>query len=61
MIRSVNYFNTKAKHIYETAEILDRDFGGVIPETIEEITKLPGVGIKTAKVVLSHLYDLPYI
>lgn len=61
MIRSVNYWNTKAKHIYMTAEMLNDLYSGNIPDTLEEIIKLPGVGVKTGKVVLSHLYNKPYI
>jgi len=61
MIRSVNYYRNKAKHLYATAELLVREYDEVIPDTLEEIQKLPGVGVKTAKVVLSHLYDAPYI
>lgn len=61
MLRGVNYYRVKTRHLFETAETLEKHFDGKIPETIESITSLPGVGIKTAKVVLSHLYDMPYI
>jgi len=48
-INSINYYKTKAKHIKETAQILSKI---KIPETIEELIKLPGVGRKTANVFL---------
>lgn len=56
-IRSVSYPNNKAKHLVGLAQMLATDFGGVVPDTMEEITKLPGVGRKTANVVLSVIYQ----
>lgn len=56
-IRSVSYPNSKAKHIAAMSKMLVSDFGGVVPDTMEEIIKLPGVGRKTANVVLSVIYD----
>lgn len=61
LLSGVNYFKTKAKHVRMTADILVRVFRSDIPRTLQEIQTLPGVGIKTAKVVLSVLYDLPYV
>ncbi len=61
LLSGVNYFKTKAKHVRMTADMLVRDFGSEIPRTLQDIQTLPGVGIKTAKVVLSVLYDLPYV
>lgn len=52
-IASLNYYNTKAKHIIKTSEILKTRFGSVVPETREELMSLPGVGRKTANVVLN--------
>lgn len=57
----VNFYHNKSANILKTAKILREEFDSIIPDTIEEIITLPWVGIKTAKVVLSHLYDLPYI
>ena len=57
----VNFYHNKCANILKTAAILRWEFDSVIPKTIEKIITLPWVGIKTAKVVLSHLYDLPYI
>lgn len=53
IVKTVGLANTKAKHIIEAANILVSEFNGKVPETIEELVKLPGVGEKTAKVVLN--------
>lgn len=53
IVKTVGLANTKAKHIIEAAEILVSEFGGRVPETIEDLVRLPGVGEKTAKVVLN--------
>ncbi len=50
-IRSVSYPNNKAKHLVGLARMLVSDFGGQVPATREELTRLPGVGRKTANVV----------
>lgn len=50
-IRSVSYPNNKAKHLVGLARMLMSDFGGQVPSTREELTRLPGVGRKTANVV----------
>lgn len=57
----VNYANSKAKHIHQTAHLLYDQYDGVIPDRLEALITLPGVGIKTAKVVLQLLYGQPYI
>lgn len=61
MLHSINYYRVKTKHLFLTAQKLVNDYNGIIPNSLEEMQKLPGVGIKTAKVVLSHLYNAPYI
>jgi len=50
-IRSVSYPNAKAAHLVETARILQREHGGEVPDSPEELMKLPGVGRKTANVM----------
>ncbi len=60
-VRSINYFRSKAKYIWNAGRILADKFGGEIPNDLRVIQTLPGVGIKTAKVVLSVLYDQPYV
>ncbi|MFA6090186.1 MAG: endonuclease III [Candidatus Gracilibacteria bacterium] len=61
MVSTVNFYKNKAKFIWKSGEKLARDFGGIIPNDLQTIQSLPGVGIKTAKVVLSVLYDAPYV
>lgn len=60
-IRSCSYPNNKAKHLEGLSRMLHEEFGGVIPQDPKELVKLPGVGRKTANVVLSVLYDQPRI
>ncbi|EHG21740.1 endonuclease III [Alloprevotella rava] len=52
-IRSVSYPNAKAKHLVELAKMLVEKFQGEVPQTLEQLTQLPGVGRKTANVVLA--------
>lgn len=58
-IRSISYPNSKTKHLLETARILVEQYKGEIPETREELVKLPGVGRKTANVVTSVAFHQP--
>ncbi len=55
-IKTVGLFNTKAKNVIALSDILIRDHGGKIPRTRDELVKLPGVGRKTANVVLNVAY-----
>lgn len=52
-IKTIGLYNGKAKNIIALSEILVREYGGDIPQTREELVKLPGVGRKTANVVLN--------
>lgn len=58
-IRSCSYPNNKAKHLVGMANMLISDFKGVIPEDIEQLQKLPGVGRKTANVIASVIFNKP--
>ncbi len=58
-IKSVSYPNNKAKHLVGMAKALMERFGGEIPATVEELQTLPGVGRKTAHVILSVVYNQP--
>lgn len=60
-IKYVNFFRNKARHIHLTATRLTQEFGGVIPNDLELLQTFPGIGVKTAKVVLSVLYDAPLV
>ena len=58
-VRSVSYPNNKAKHLVGMAKAVMERFGGEIPATVEELQMLPGVGRKTAHVILSVVYNEP--
>ena len=60
-IRSIGFFNSKADHLYLMWRMIKEDFDGEVPRTMEELTRLPGVGRKTANVVLSNAFDVPAI
>ena len=55
-ISSVSYPNNKARHLVGMARMLLSDFGGQVPDTLEELVRLPGVGRKTANVVQSVVF-----
>lgn len=57
-IKSITFFNAKAKHIVAAAQIIDEQHRGRIPKTIAQLVVLPGVGYKTANVILGELYDV---
>lgn len=58
-IRSCSYPNNKSKHLVGMARMLINDFGGVVPDDIDELQKLPGVGRKTANVIASVVFNKP--
>ena len=58
-IKSVSYPNAKAKHLLAMAKQLADDFNGIVPDNIEQLTSLSGVGRKTANVVLSVAFKQP--
>lgn len=58
IIRPTGFFRAKAKSIVGNARAVVERHGGDIPRTMEEMTRLPGVGRKTASVVLGHAYDV---
>ncbi|MFC0878395.1 endonuclease III [Saccharicrinis sp. FJH2] len=59
LIKSCSYPNNKAKHLKGMAETLVNTFSGVVPDTVEELQKLPGVGRKTANVIASVVFNKP--
>lgn len=61
IIRSCGLYKNKSKNIVRTSEILCDEYGEVVPGTMEELVKLPGVGRKTANVVLSNAFGVPAI
>ncbi len=58
-IRTCGLFKTKAKDIVEMCIMLRDVYGGIVPDSIEELTKLPGVGRKTANLIVGDLYGKP--
>ena len=58
IIRSTGFFRAKAKSIIGCARALAMEHGGDVPRTMEALVKLPGIGRKTANVVLGHAFDI---
>lgn len=61
LIKSINFFNNKAKNIQATAQQLLDKFNGQVPADLDALVSLPGVGRKTANVVLGQAFDIPGI
>jgi endonuclease-3 len=59
IIRTCGLFNAKSRHLRALAELLVRDFGGELPRTMAELTVLPGIGRKSANVILGNAFDTP--
>ncbi len=60
-IHSCGFFRTKGQNILAMSKLLCEQYGGEVPQTMEELTALPGVGRKTANVVLSNAFGIPAI
>lgn len=58
VIRSLGFYKTKARHCVECAQMIVSDFGGEVPRTMGELTRLPGVGRKTANIVLNVSFGI---
>lgn len=61
IIRSCGFFHTKARDIIAASQMLLVDFGGVVPDNMEDLLKLPGVGRKTANIILGDIYRKPAV
>ena len=59
IIKPCGFFNTKSKNIYNLSKTLVEKYGGEVPQSFEELEALPGVGHKTASVVMSHIFKIP--
>lgn len=59
IIKPCGFFNTKSVNLYNMAAALLERFGGEVPHTFEELESLPGVGHKTASVIMSHIFKQP--
>lgn len=58
-VASINYNNTKAKNIFLASQMLVEQYGGVLPQTLKELQELPGVGRKSANVILNSAFGVP--
>ena len=58
VIRTIGFWRAKAGHCIATAQMIVADYGGEVPRTMEELTRLPGVGRKTANIVLNKAYGV---
>ena len=58
-VHSCGFYRAKARDIVGAARMLVEDYGGKVPDTMEELLKLPGVGRKTANLILGDVYHVP--
>jgi endonuclease-3 len=61
LIKTCGLYKTKAKDLIGIAKSLMENYGGIVPDTIEELTTLPGVGRKTANLVVGDIYKKPAV
>ena len=59
IIHPLGFYRSKTKHLLGLAAALEEHFNGEVPRTMDELTSLPGVGRKTANVVLGNAFDIP--
>ena len=60
-IRSIGFYHNKAKNLIACARMLCEEYGGEVPSDIDQLTKLPGVGRKTANVIRGNIYQIPSV
>lgn len=61
LIKTCGLYKTKARDLISIAQKIETDFGGIVPDTIEELTSLSGVGRKTANLVCGDIYGKPAV
>jgi endonuclease-3 len=61
IIKSIGFYHVKSKRIIEVAKIIDSQYKGIVPDDLETLVKLPGVGRKTANCVLVYAFEKPAI
>ncbi|MDR3344241.1 MAG: endonuclease III [Oscillospiraceae bacterium] len=61
LIRSCGFYHTKARDLIAMSQMLLTHFGGAVPDSIEKLTQLPGVGRKTANLIMGDVYGKPAI
>jgi len=57
-IRSINFYNNKARNIQASAKMIREQFGSKVPKSMDELTRLPGVARKTANIILFNAYGM---
>lgn len=60
-IRSTGFYRNKAKNIQACCQIIKEQFAGEVPANLEDLVKLPGIGRKTANVILGNVFEIPGI
>ncbi|MBS4785438.1 MAG: endonuclease III [Clostridiales bacterium] len=60
-VRPCGFYHTKARDIIALSRMLLDEYGGVLPDTVEELTRLPGIGRKTANLVVGDIYHKPAV
>lgn len=58
VIRTIGFWRSKSTHCVQAAQMIVSDFGGKVPQTMDELTRLPGVGRKTANIVLNKAFGI---
>jgi len=61
IIKSIGFYHVKSKRIIEVAKIINSKYNGIVPDSLEKLIELPGVGRKTANCVLVYAFDKPAI
>ena len=61
LIKTCGLYKTKAKDLIGIGRMITDEYGGIVPDTIEELTRLPGVGRKTANLVCGDIYGKPAV
>ncbi|MCQ2979015.1 MAG: endonuclease III [Clostridia bacterium] len=61
IVKPCGFYSSKAKNIFDTANILLEKYDGIVPSDIDELVKLKGVGRKTANVIRTNIYNIPSI
>ncbi|RLW69949.1 MAG: endonuclease III [spirochete symbiont of Stewartia floridana] len=61
VIHSLGFFRQKARNLIAAARLLTEEFGGDVPQSMEDLTSLPGIGRKSANVIRGHIWNLPGI
>lgn len=61
IIKSIGFYHVKSRRIIEVAKIIDSQYKGIVPDSLEKLVELPGVGRKTANCVLVYAFEKPAI